>query len=88
MKPVKRCKVWKLEQAEIKAIISERVQARAALIRKEPGDVEKAWKDLKDCFLEEAVDVFLKKLWMFVGKHEILIDKKRLGGGTRRLRRR
>ena len=34
-----------------------RVQARDALIRKEPGDVEKVWKDLKDCFLEEAVDV-------------------------------
>ena len=23
----------------------------------EPGDVEKVWKDMKDCFLEEAVDV-------------------------------
>ena len=57
VKPVKRCKVWKLKQAETKAIFSERVQARAALIRKEPGDVEKVWKDLKDCFLEEAVDV-------------------------------
>ena len=45
------------ETAETKAIFSERVQARAALIRKEPGDVEKVWKDLKDCFLEEAVDV-------------------------------
>ena len=57
VKPVKRCKVWKLKQAETKAIFSERVQARAALIRKEPGDVEKAWKNLKDCFLGEVVDV-------------------------------
>ena len=57
VKPLKKCKVWKLKQAETKAIFSERVQARAALIRKEPGDVEKVWKDLKDCFLEEAVDV-------------------------------
>ena len=54
---MKRCKVWKLKQAETKATFSERVQERAALIRKEPGDVEKVWKDLKDCFLEEAVDV-------------------------------
>ena len=27
-------------------------------MRDEPGDVEKVWKDLKDCFIEEAVDVF------------------------------
>ena len=26
-------------------------------MRDEPGDVEKVWKDMKDCFLEEAVDV-------------------------------
>ena len=57
VKPVKRCMVWKLKQAETKSIFSKRVQARAALTRKEPGDVEKVWKDLKDCFLEEAVDV-------------------------------
>ena len=37
VKPVKRCKVWKLKQAETKAIFSERVQVRAALIRKELG---------------------------------------------------
>ena len=54
---LKRCKVWKLKQAETRAIFSERVQVRAVLIREEPGDVEKVWKDLKDCFLEEAVDV-------------------------------
>ena len=57
MKPVKRCKVWKLKQAETKGIFSERVQARAVLVRDEPGDVEKVWKYLKECFLEEAVDV-------------------------------
>ena len=57
VKPVKRCKVWKLKQAETKAIFSERVQARAALIRNEPGDIEKIWKDLKNCFLEEAASV-------------------------------
>ena len=57
VKPVKSCKVWKLKQAETKFIFCERVQARATLMRKEPGDVEKVWKDLKACFLEEAVDV-------------------------------
>ena len=31
VKPVKRCKVWKLKHAGIKSIFSERVQARAAL---------------------------------------------------------
>ena len=54
VKPVKRCKVWELKQAETKAIFSERVQARAALTSKEPGDVEKVWKDLKECLLEEV----------------------------------
>ena len=57
VKPVKWCKVWKLKQAETKTIFGERVRARAALVRDEPGDVEKVWKDMKDCFLEEAVDV-------------------------------
>ena len=57
VKPLKRCKVWKLKQAETRAIFSERVQARADLIRKESRDVEKVWKDLKDCFLEEAVGI-------------------------------
>ena len=77
VKPVKRCKVWNLKQAETKSIFCERVQARAALMRKEPGDVEKVWKDLKDCFLEEAVDV--------CGETRGVARKKRLGGGTRRL---
>ena len=77
VKPVKRCKVWKLKQAETKAIFSERVQARAVLMRQEPGDVEMVWKDLKDCFREKAVDV--------CGEHGVSLDKKRLGGGTRRL---
>ena len=36
VKPVKRCKVGKLKQAETKAISSERVQARAVLMRQEP----------------------------------------------------
>ena len=35
----------------------ERVRARAVLVRDEPGDFEKVWKDMKDCFLEEAVNV-------------------------------
>ena len=47
---------WKCCIAFI-AIFSERVQARAVLVRDESGDVEKVWKDMKDCFLEEAVDV-------------------------------
>ena len=51
----------------------------AALIRKETGDVEKVWKDLKDCFLEEAVNVCEET-------RGILLDKTRRGGGTRRLR--
>ena len=44
-----------MKQAETKSIFSERVQARALLVRDEHGDAIK--KDLKDCFLEEAVDV-------------------------------
>ena len=67
-----RCKVWKLKHAETKTIFSERVQARAVMVRDEPGDVEKVWKDMKDCFLEEAVDV--------CGKHGVLLGKRRLGG--------
>ena len=35
VKPEKRCKVGKLKQAETKAISSERVQARAVLMRQE-----------------------------------------------------
>ena len=46
-------------------------------MRYKPGGVEKIWKDLKDCFLEGAVDVC---------KHGVLLDKKRLGGETRRSR--
>ena len=84
VKPVKRCKVWKLKQAEIKDIFSERVQARAALKRKEPGDVEKVWKDLKDCFLEEAVDVCgetrgiarQKETWWWNEEVEALVKEK------------
>ena len=33
VKPIKRCKVWKLKQAEKKVIFSERVLASAALMR-------------------------------------------------------
>ena len=84
VKPVKRCKVWKLKQAETKAIFSKRVQARAALKRKEPGDVEKVWKDLKDCFLEEAVDVCGEtrgiarqiEIWWWNEEVEALVKKK------------
>ena len=46
-----------MKHAETRDIFNERVQARADLIRKEPGDVEKVRKDLKECFLEEAVGV-------------------------------
>ena len=37
VKPVKRCKVWKLKQVETKTIFSERVRARAVLVRDESG---------------------------------------------------
>ena len=73
VKPVKRCKVGKLKQAETKAISSERVQARAVLMRQEPGDAEMVWEYLKDCFREKT------------GKRGVLLDQKTLGGGTRRL---
>ena len=63
VKPVKKCNVWK--QAETEGIFSKRVQARAVLVKDEPADVEKVWKDLKGCFLEEAVDV--------CGKHGVLL---------------
>ena len=57
VKPVKRCKVWKLKEVETKAVFNERVQVRADLLRKEPGDVDKVWRDMKACLLEEAVEV-------------------------------
>ena len=38
-------------------MIREREQARAVLVKDEHGDVKKVWKDLKNCFLEEAADV-------------------------------
>ena len=47
VKPVKRCKVWKLKRAETKGIFSETVQARAVLVRDEP---EKVWKDVEGVF--------------------------------------
>ena len=96
---MKRCKVWKLKQVETKAIFSERVQARAALIRKEPGDVEKVWKDLKDCFLEEAVDVCgetrgiarQKETWWWNEEVAALVKEKQLyssyGKGLRSARK-
>ena len=84
VKPVKRCKVWKLIQVEMNAIFSERIQARAALIRKTTGDVEKVWKDWKDCFLEEAVDVCgethgiarQKEVWWWNDEVAALVKKK------------
>ena len=45
VKPVKRCEVWKLKQAETKGTFSEKMQARV-LVRDGSGDVKKAWKDL------------------------------------------
>ena len=33
------------------------MQARAALKMDEPGDVEGVWKGLRECLLEEAVEV-------------------------------
>ena len=39
-------------------------------MKKEFGDVEKVWKDVKDCFLDPSC-------WMFVGKHWVLLDIKR-----------
>ena len=51
--------MWKLKQAETKGIFSERVQTRAVLASDDYVELwmlKKAWKDLKDRFLEEAVD--------------------------------
>ena len=57
VKFVKRCKVWKLKEAEAECIFKERVQARAALMLDGLGDVEMVWNDLKGCLMEEAIAV-------------------------------
>ena len=83
VKPVKRCKVGKLKQAETKAISSERVQARAVLMRQEPGML-KWYRGIKDCFREKAVDVCgetrgiarQKETWWWIEEVATLVKEK------------
>ena len=44
MKFMKRCKVWKLREAETESIFRQRVQARVAM---SVGKPEHVWKDLR-----------------------------------------
>ena len=57
VKFMKRCKVWKLKEAETEGIFRQRVQARVAMQVDKPRDAEGVWKDLKECILNEAVSV-------------------------------
>ena len=54
---MKRCKVWKLKEAETEGIFRQRVQARVAMQVDKPRDAEGVWKDLKKCILSEAISV-------------------------------
>ena len=47
---MKRCKVWKLKQAETKGIFSERMEARAVLVRDDHGDVKKGMEGFEGLF--------------------------------------
>ena len=44
VKFMKRCKVWKLKEAETEGIFRQRVQARVAMQRDKPRDAEGVWK--------------------------------------------
>ena len=57
VKFMKRCKVWKLKEAETESIFRQRVQARVAMSVGKPRDAEGVWKDLKECMLSEAISV-------------------------------
>ena len=55
---VKKFKVWKLRDDVTAGIFKERVQARAALMVEKPAGVEEAWKNFKECLIEEAIEVW------------------------------
>ena len=57
VKFVKRCKVWKLKEAETESIFRQRVQARVAMSVGKPRDAEGVWKEMKECMLSEAISV-------------------------------
>ena len=57
VKFMKRCKVWKLKEAETESIFRQKVQARVAMSVGKPRDAEGVWKDLKECMLSEAIGV-------------------------------
>ena len=50
MKPVKRCKVWKLKPAETKGIFSERMQKEAVLASDVYEDVKKGMEGFEGLF--------------------------------------
>ena len=56
MEFVKRCRVWKLRDDVTTGIFEKRVQSRAALVEK-PTGVEEVWRNLKECLMEEAIEV-------------------------------
>ena len=47
---MKRCKVWKLKQAETKGIFSERVQTRTVLASDDYEDVKKGMEGFEGLF--------------------------------------
>jgi len=52
---VSRCKVWRLKNADKKKCFQEKVADKAVV--RAVGNVEREWKDLKDCLLEAAEEV-------------------------------
>ena len=73
MKFVKRCKVWKLKEAEAEGVFRERVQTRAAERIEKPGDVGGFWKDLKECLLNEAVSFCEEKNGISKHKRDLVV---------------
>ena len=73
MKPEKRCKVWKLKQAETKTIFSERVRARAVLSL----GMLKSMEGYEGLFSGGSCGC----VWGNTG----IARQRRLGGGIRRL---
>ena len=85
VKFMKRCKVWKLKEAETEGIFRQRVQARVAMQVDKPRDAEDVWKDLKECILSEAISVCgetkgisrHKETWWWNDEVAALVQKKK-----------
>ena len=73
---MKRCKVWKLKEAETESIFRQRVQARVAMSVGKPRDAEGVWKDQERMHAERSYQCVLRD------EGYISQDIKRPGGGN------